>query len=68
MSDKHTPGDWDFDDGFIVALDPAGKHPDIYIAEIVTEDEEGRFAGNFQFLFKPQSGDISDNTLAAIAE
>ena len=41
---SHTPGDWDFDSGFIVAPDPSGKHPDIYIAEIVTEDEEGRFA------------------------
>jgi hypothetical protein len=40
----HTPGDWDFDNGFIVAPDPSGKHPDVYIAEIVTEDEEGRIA------------------------
>jgi len=41
---SHTPGDWDFDSGFIVAPDPSGKHRDIYIAEIVTEDEEGRLA------------------------
>src|ERR1017187_4944781 len=27
MSDEHTPGDWDFDSGFIVAPDPSGKHP-----------------------------------------
>jgi len=48
MKDEHTPGDWDFDDGFIVAPDPAGKHRDIYIAEIVTGDEEGRLAPDKQ--------------------
>lgn len=48
MSDEHTPGDWGFDEGFIVAPDPAGKHRDIYIAEIVTEDEEGRLAPDEQ--------------------
>ena len=48
MSDEHTPGDWSFDDGFIVAPDPVGKHPDIYIAEIVTEDSEGRVAPDEQ--------------------
>jgi hypothetical protein len=48
MADGHTPGDWSFDDGFIVAPDPAGKHPDIYIAEIVTADEEGRLAPDKQ--------------------
>jgi len=48
MTDEHTPGDWDFDDGFIVAPDPAGKHRDIYIAEIVTEDEEERLAPDEQ--------------------
>ena len=40
----HTPGDWDYNSGFIVAPDPSGMHPDIYIAEIVTQDEEGRIA------------------------
>ena len=40
----HTPGDWNFDSGFIVAPDPSGIHPDIYIAEIVNEDAEGRIA------------------------
>jgi len=40
----HTPGDWNFDSGFIVAPDPSGRHPDIYIAEIVDEDAEGRIA------------------------
>jgi hypothetical protein len=44
----YTPGDWDFDSGFIVAPDPSGKHPDIYIAEIVTEDDEGRVAPDEQ--------------------
>ena len=29
---------------FIVAPDPTGRHPDIYIAEIVDEDAEGRIA------------------------
>ena len=48
MTHGHTPGDWSFDEGFIVALDPAGKYPDIYIAEIVTEDEEGRLAPDKQ--------------------
>ena len=48
MTDEHTPGDWGFDDRFIVAPDPAGKHRDIYIAEIVTEDEEGRLAPDKQ--------------------
>jgi hypothetical protein len=47
-SPSHTPGDWDFDSGFIVAPDPSGKHPDIYIAEIVTEDSEGRLAPDEQ--------------------
>jgi hypothetical protein len=41
---SHTPGDWDFDTGFIVAPDPSGKHPDLYIAVIVTEDDEGCLA------------------------
>jgi hypothetical protein len=48
MTDEHTPGDWNFDSGFIVAPDPSGKHPDIYIAEIVTEDDEGRLAPDQQ--------------------
>src|ERR1700687_3993821 len=44
----HTRGDWDFDSGFIVAPDPSGKHPDIYIAELTTEDDEGRVAPDEQ--------------------
>lgn len=45
-----TAGEWEFDDmlhmpggGFIVAQTPDGSHPDIYLATIVDEDEEGRF-------------------------
>ena len=40
----HTPGPWDYDMDFIVAPDPNGKHPDIYIAEIADSDDEGRVA------------------------
>jgi hypothetical protein len=43
---KHTPGPWEWDENFIVAPDPSGKHPDIYIAEIASEDEEGRVASD----------------------
>ncbi|HEY7330676.1 MAG TPA: hypothetical protein VH592_23755 [Gemmataceae bacterium] len=41
---SHTPEPWDYDTGFIVAPDPAGEHPDIYIAEIAHSDDEGRIA------------------------
>jgi hypothetical protein len=40
----HTPGPWMHDWQFIVAPDPDGIHPDIYIAEIAESDEEGRVA------------------------
>jgi hypothetical protein len=40
----HTPEPWDYDLDFIVAPDPGGLHPDIYIAEIAHRDEEGRVA------------------------
>jgi hypothetical protein len=40
----HTPGPWNDDGQFIVAKDPNGKHPDIYIAEIAEQDSEGRVA------------------------
>jgi hypothetical protein len=46
----HTPGPWDHDGKFIVAPDPNGIHPDIYIAEIVQEDSEGRVASPEQQL------------------
>ena len=45
---SHTPGPWQADDRFITAPDPKGKHFDIYIAEIVVEDEEGRLASKRQ--------------------
>jgi hypothetical protein len=41
---EHTPGPWQQDWQFIVAPDPDGIHPDIYIAEIAEEDSEGRIA------------------------
>jgi hypothetical protein len=41
---KHTPGPWDCDLDYIVAPDPNGRHPDIYIAEIAHSDDEGRVA------------------------
>jgi hypothetical protein len=41
---QHTPGPWAYDMDFIVAPDPSGRHPDIYIAEIADSDEEGRIA------------------------
>jgi hypothetical protein len=40
----HTPGSWEHDGQFIIAPDPNGIHSDIYIAEIVEADEEGRLA------------------------
>jgi hypothetical protein len=45
---RHTPGPWKNSGQFIVAPDPKGVHPDIYIAEIVEEDEEGRLASRKQ--------------------
>ncbi len=41
---SHTPGPWDYDMDYIVAPDPHGVHPDIYIAEIAHDDDEGRIA------------------------
>ena len=40
----HTPGPWEQDWQFIVAPDPSGLHRDIYIAEIIEDDEDGRIA------------------------
>ncbi len=39
---KHTPGPWEHDMQFIVCPDSSGLHHDLYVAEIVQEDEEGR--------------------------
>ncbi|MGA2497683.1 MAG: hypothetical protein ABSH20_08065 [Tepidisphaeraceae bacterium] len=43
-TNEHTPGPWQQHWQFIVAPDPEGIHPDIYIAEIAEEDSEGRIA------------------------
>lgn len=55
---RHTPGPWRHDWQFIVAPDPAGIHPDIYIAEIVDTDDEGRMAA-------PKQQDANANLIAA---
>jgi hypothetical protein len=39
-----TVGAWCSDGRFVTAPDPAGVHRDIYIAEIVEADDEGRLA------------------------
>jgi hypothetical protein len=41
---QYKPGPWDYDMDYIVAPDPDGKHPDIYIAEVAHSDDEGRIA------------------------
>jgi len=41
---EHPPGPWQQDWHYIVAPDPNGVHPDIYIAEIAEEDTDGRIA------------------------
>lgn len=41
---KHTSGPWESDFPFIVSQNK--KHRDIYIAEVVVSDEEGRFVEN----------------------
>jgi len=38
----HTQGQWRLDWNFIVAPDASGKNPDVYIATIADEDDEGR--------------------------
>ena len=57
----HTPGPWDYDMDFIVAPDPAGEHPDIYIAEIAHTDDEGRIAS-------PEQQDANRRLIAAATE
>lgn len=58
---RHTPGPWDYDMDYIVAADPAGRHPDIYIAEIAHSDEEGRIAS-------PEQQDANRRLIAAAPE
>jgi hypothetical protein len=38
----HTPGPWFAAWDCIVANDPTGQHEDLYLAEIVIADDEGR--------------------------
>jgi hypothetical protein len=38
----HTPGPWFAAWDYIVANDPTGQHDDLYLAEIVIADDEGR--------------------------
>jgi hypothetical protein len=45
---RFPPGPWDYDMDYIVAPDPHGRHPDIYIAEIAHADDEGRIASSQQ--------------------
>ena len=45
---EHTLGPWQQSWQFIVAPDPKGIHPDIYIAEIAEEDTEGPVASPAQ--------------------
>lgn len=58
---RHTPGPWNDDGQFIVAPDPNGVHPDIYIAEIVQQDEEGRLAS-------PEQRQANGNLIALAPE
>jgi hypothetical protein len=57
----HTPGPWDYDMEYIVAPDPGGRHPDIYIAEIAHSDDEGRIAS-------PRQQDANRRLIAAAPE
>jgi len=43
---EHTPEPWETDLIYVVASDPKGIHPDIYIAEIAHEDSEGLIASS----------------------
>lgn len=58
---RHTPGPWDYDMDYIVAPDPVGRHPDIYIAEIAHSDDEGRIAS-------PEQQDANRRLIAAAPE
>ena len=67
----HTPAPWDYDMDYIVAPDPNGRHPDIYIAEIAHADDEGRIAPPRQQdanrLSQPAAGAVSDNGVSDLA-
>jgi hypothetical protein len=63
---RHTPGPWDCDLDYIVAPDPNGRHPDIYIAEIAASDEEGRIASPEQQMANRQLIATAPEMLAAL--
>ena len=44
----HTPGPWSHEWGYIVAPDPKGIHPDIYIDDLAGIDDEGRVPSDAQ--------------------
>jgi hypothetical protein len=58
---QHTPGPWQHDWHFIVAPDPTAIHPDIYVAEIAEDDEEGRIAS-------PEQREANARLIAAAPE
>ena len=62
----HTPGPWDCALEYIVAPDPTGRHPDIYIAEIVDTDDEGRVAPPKQRFANRQLIAAAPELLAAV--
>lgn len=55
---EHTPGPWDYDMDYILAPDPNGRFPEIYIAEIAHIDDEGRIAS-------PEQQDANRHLIAA---
>jgi hypothetical protein len=57
----YTPDPWDYDMDYIIAPDPDGRHPDIYIAEIAHSDDEGRIAS-------PPQQDANRRLIAAAPE
>jgi hypothetical protein len=48
MTTAHTPGPWQSDGRFITAADPLRIHSDVYIAEIVETDDDGRIVRRLQ--------------------
>jgi hypothetical protein len=62
----YTPGPWDCDLDYIVAPDPNGRHPDIYIAEIAHSDDEGRIASPEQQHANRQLITAAPSMLAAL--
>ncbi len=61
----YTSGPWDWDLDYIVAPDPSGRHPDIYIAEIAHSDDEGMVASIEQQIANRQLIAAAPELLAA---